>query len=291
MLFTKKPDEEPTHHQATSPQPIVASAIQKPQAAHAVHTRSVIDPGLMITGTLEGDGELQIDGQVRGDIRCTHLTVGSAATVDGNITADEVVVRGKVTGVIGGNRVMLMDSAHVESEIIHRRLAVEEGAHFEGLARFNEQPIERARSRTQEKVVQEAESAARHEEEAASGRASVRAEQAAQRAPAARREEQAAIARANGGHPPEAEATSATAQGHGDAISSDVVMASPPAVGPTRQTPARSARARAKAMDPETTPSASTANDEIAIGEPVAAQPSVKAAGAEHDRLRARLRT
>ena len=58
-------------------------------------------------------------------------------------------MRGKVTGIIGGNRVMLMDSAHVESEIFHKRLSVEEGAHFEGEARFNEQPIEKARSRPQ----------------------------------------------------------------------------------------------------------------------------------------------
>jgi cytoskeletal protein CcmA (bactofilin family) len=276
MLFTKKPDEEPIHNQATSPQPITASASHKPQAAHAVHTRSVIDPGLMITGTLEGDGELQIDGQVRGDIRCTHLTVGSAAMVDGNITADEVVVRGKVTGIIGGNRVMLMDSAHVESEIFHRRLSVEEGAHFEGQARFNEQPIERARSRPQEKSAPEAEAARR-------------SDQAAQRAPAARREEQA-TARANG-YSPEAEAPSVPAQGHAEAELSEIAMASPPSAAPTRQTPARSARARAKAAEPESTPSSSAMGDDIAIGEPVAQQPSVKAAGPDHDRLRARLRT
>ncbi len=177
MLFTKKPDDEFAHDKAANSKSIAANASPK---ARVAQTRSVIDPGLLITGTLEGDGELQIDGQVRGDIRCTHLTVGSAAMVSGNITADEVVVRGKVTGIIGGNRVMLMDSAHVESEIFHKRLSVEEGAHFEGEARFNEQPIEKARSRPQEKSATEAEAAARREEEAAR-RAGGRAEPTTQR--------------------------------------------------------------------------------------------------------------
>ena len=92
MLFTKKPEEESAHD-------LPANSRSAPGAGHKPHlskTRSVIDPGLLITGTLEGDGELQIDGHVRGDIRCTHLTVGSAATVDGNITADEVVVAARV---------------------------------------------------------------------------------------------------------------------------------------------------------------------------------------------------
>jgi cytoskeletal protein CcmA (bactofilin family) len=113
----------------------------KPRKAQA---RSVIDAGLIIVGTLEGDGELQIDGEVRGDIHCTHLTVGNGATVEGRIAADEVVVRGKVKGVIGGNRVILADGAHVESDIYHKKLAIEEGAHFEGAARFDERPLEKA---------------------------------------------------------------------------------------------------------------------------------------------------
>ena len=41
-------------------------------------------------------------------------------------------MRGKVTGVIRANRVILQDTARVESEIFHKRLAIEEGAVFEG---------------------------------------------------------------------------------------------------------------------------------------------------------------
>ena len=95
----------------------------------------------MITGNLQSEGEVQVDGQIHGDIRCAHLTVGRDALVDGNITAEEVVVRGKVTGVIRANRVILQDSAHVESEIFHKKLSIEEGACFEGTSRRREDPL------------------------------------------------------------------------------------------------------------------------------------------------------
>ena len=131
MLFNKKNDEDPT--------PNVPAKHRRPGETP---TRSVIDPWLQITGNLEGDGELQIDGHIRGDIRCAQLLVGKAATVDGNITADEVVVRGKVNGVIRGNRVTLQNGAHVQSEIFHRRLSIEEGALFEGAIRMRENPMD-----------------------------------------------------------------------------------------------------------------------------------------------------
>jgi cytoskeletal protein CcmA (bactofilin family) len=108
---------------------------------NGVPTRSVIDAWLLITGNLQSDGEVQVDGQIHGDIRCAHLTVGKDAHVAGNITAEEVVVRGKVTGAIRANRVILQDTAQVESEIVHKKLSIEEGATFEGSSRRCEDPL------------------------------------------------------------------------------------------------------------------------------------------------------
>jgi len=109
--------------------------------SNGVPTRSVIDAWLQITGNLHSEGEVLVDGQVHGDIRCAHLTVGRDAHVAGNITAEEVVVRGKVTGLIRANRVILQDTAQVDSEIVHKKLSIEEGAVFEGSARRCEDPL------------------------------------------------------------------------------------------------------------------------------------------------------
>ena len=103
-------------------------------------TRALIDACLKINGDLETEGEVQVDGTINGNIRCAHLTVGSGATIIGDITADEVVVRGTVTGVIRGNRVILQDGAHVESEIFQNRLTIDEGACFKGMIRDQDEP-------------------------------------------------------------------------------------------------------------------------------------------------------
>ena len=54
--------------------------------------------------------------------------------IDGSITAQEVVIRGRVAGTIRAARVILQHSARVDSEIYHTLLSIEEGAIFEGQA-------------------------------------------------------------------------------------------------------------------------------------------------------------
>jgi cytoskeletal protein CcmA (bactofilin family) len=147
MLFNKKTVGEliadlsaikrPSLGAGSASEPTITAA----RNSNGVLTRSVIDAWLQITGDLQSEGEVLVEGQVHGDIRCAHLTVGRDAHVAGNITAEEVVVRGKVTGLIRAKRVILQDTAQVDSEIVHKRLSIEEGATFEGRARRCEDPM------------------------------------------------------------------------------------------------------------------------------------------------------
>jgi cytoskeletal protein CcmA (bactofilin family) len=149
MLFNKKQDTDSressystnaqdTHEPAISSPPLSQSFGQRKQASPP---RSVIDPWLTITGDLQSEGDVQVDGQIHGDIRCTQLTVSKDAKIEGNIAADEVVVRGMVKGIIRANRVLLQDTAYVESEIFHKSLAIEQGATFDGQSRNSEEPL------------------------------------------------------------------------------------------------------------------------------------------------------
>jgi cytoskeletal protein CcmA (bactofilin family) len=136
MLFNGSHDPLPStpNGLATDREP----ALRKPNSAPA---RSVIDAWLMITGNLQSEGDIQVEGQVNGDIRCSHLVVAKEATINGTIVADEVVVRGRVKGKIHANRVTLQDTAFVESDIVHQTLTVEQGACFEGRARRSDDPL------------------------------------------------------------------------------------------------------------------------------------------------------
>ena len=107
-------------------------------------------PCLVITGNLESERDVQVDGELNGDIRCSQLIVSRDATINGNIVADEVVVRGKVKGVIRADQVMLQDTAQVDSEIFHKSLIIEQGACFDGESRRIDEPASAAAPRESE---------------------------------------------------------------------------------------------------------------------------------------------
>jgi cytoskeletal protein CcmA (bactofilin family) len=141
MLFNNKNAEDHMRdsaslNKAARPSSATSLAVNQPSSP----TRSIIDACLVITGNLQSEREVQVDGEVHGDVHCSQLMVGKDGTINGNILAEAVVVRGKVKGVIRADRVMLQDTAHVESEIFHKSLVIEEGASFDGQSRRTEQP-------------------------------------------------------------------------------------------------------------------------------------------------------
>jgi cytoskeletal protein CcmA (bactofilin family) len=101
---------------------------------------SIIGLALSIKGNLESKGEVQIDGDVEGDVRAQRILVGKHARIAGNLLAEDVVVHGAVAGSIRGRKVSLQSDSHVEGDIYHRSLAIEQGAYFEGKSRRVEDP-------------------------------------------------------------------------------------------------------------------------------------------------------
>jgi cytoskeletal protein CcmA (bactofilin family) len=106
----------------------------KPQA-------SIISSDLTINGNIKTTGDIQVEGNVEGDIRAHLLTVGEGATIKGEVVADDVVVNGRVVGRVRGLKVRLTSSARVEGDIIHKTIAIESGAHFEGSVKRQDDPL------------------------------------------------------------------------------------------------------------------------------------------------------
>ena len=102
---------------------------------------STIGEDLSITGNVTSKGELQVDGEIQGDIHCGSLLLGDKSQVIGGLIAEDIVVRGRVVGSIRGLRVTLQSQAHVEGDIFHQSLAIEQGAYFEGKSRRSDDPM------------------------------------------------------------------------------------------------------------------------------------------------------
>ena len=123
-----------------------ASASQAaPQPGLEAHPReriapSVIGRDLTILGNLVSKGEVQVEGEVQGEIQGATIVIGEHARITGGIVADEVVVRGQMMGSIRGKKVVLQTACRVEGDIYHQSLAIEHGAYFEGKSRRCEDP-------------------------------------------------------------------------------------------------------------------------------------------------------
>ena len=96
---------------------------------------SLISADLKVVGNLDSDGDLQIDGQVKGDIKSHSVTVGEGAIVTGSITADTLRISGSVDGTINGTTVTIAKSGKVKGDIVHQTLSIEAGATIEGQIR------------------------------------------------------------------------------------------------------------------------------------------------------------
>ena len=102
---------------------------------------SIISEDLTIKGIVTSKGEIQVDGEIEGDIRCGSLLLGDKCKVTGSVAAEDVVVRGHIVGSVRGLRVTLQAQSNVEGDIFHQSLAIEQGAYFEGKSRHSDNPL------------------------------------------------------------------------------------------------------------------------------------------------------
>lgn len=102
---------------------------------------SILSGDLVINGTVTAEGEIQLDGQIDGDVSAGALIVGEKASVKGEVVAESVTIRGRVLGSVRGRQVQLASTARIEGDIIHSALSVESGAFFEGHCRHTSDPL------------------------------------------------------------------------------------------------------------------------------------------------------
>jgi cytoskeletal protein CcmA (bactofilin family) len=97
--------------------------------------QATIGRSLVIKGEVSGAESLYIDGRIEGKISLpeNRVTIGRNGSVQGNITAREVVVMGKVTGNIDcSDRVDIRSEGVVNGDVSTIRISVEDGAVLKG---------------------------------------------------------------------------------------------------------------------------------------------------------------
>jgi cytoskeletal protein CcmA (bactofilin family) len=95
-------------------------------------TFSFIGPEVVVTGDIDTDGQIHVDGKVVGDVRCGSLSQGESGSIAGNITAGEAKLAGLIDGAVSAGTLLLEPSARVTGDVLYETLTVSTGAQVDG---------------------------------------------------------------------------------------------------------------------------------------------------------------
>ena len=131
-MFSKQPTKTASGRPEPKLDSPAATPPESPATRKSPKVASLVAENMTIEGGVSGEGELHIDGVVRGDIRVSKLTIGDTGHVEGSIYAEAVEARGRVIGAITAKQVRLYGTSYVDGDITHEQLAMETGAFFQG---------------------------------------------------------------------------------------------------------------------------------------------------------------
>jgi cytoskeletal protein CcmA (bactofilin family) len=142
--------EAPARGNAAEAAAVTSSSSSKSDASLPVSSKAAacISQGIRIKGEVSGSEDLFVDGYVEGKLNLTDtcsVTIGPHGEVKADISAREVIVRGRVDGkIFGREKIELWSTANIAGDLRTERLTIEDGAVLRGRVEIETgRPIER----------------------------------------------------------------------------------------------------------------------------------------------------
>jgi len=106
---------------------------------------NLISQGTKINGDIVSDGDIRIDGYLRGNITTKgRLVIGGTGSIEGEIVCSNIEISGNFKGKITASDLLTMkSSAVVTGDIIISKLGVEPGCIFTGTCQMGSAPEKR----------------------------------------------------------------------------------------------------------------------------------------------------
>ncbi|MEX0636406.1 MAG: polymer-forming cytoskeletal protein [Ferruginibacter sp.] len=103
-------------------------------AKQASSPATIIGVGHFITGNIESQGHLRIDGNIKGNIHCkAKVLIGPAGQVEGSIDCQEADISGTVIGNVNSKGLLsLKGNASISGDIHTSKLMIEPTVSFNG---------------------------------------------------------------------------------------------------------------------------------------------------------------
>lgn len=93
---------------------------------------SLIGADVTIRGDLEATVDLHVDGRVEGDIVCAALVQGPDSRIAGRVTAQSARIAGTVEGSITADELVVEASARITGDIHYATISIAAGAQVAG---------------------------------------------------------------------------------------------------------------------------------------------------------------
>ena len=105
-----------------------------PATAKPGVAQNLIGKGTVIDGNVNAEGDLCVEGTVRGDVSTkTSLILRPTAVIEGNIIAQHAEIAGRVNGTVQALGLLTIKSSGViDGDVITKNLNVESGSTFNG---------------------------------------------------------------------------------------------------------------------------------------------------------------
>lgn len=100
----------------------------------ASHTSTLIGAGTTISGDIESNGDIRIDGTLKGNLRAkAKVIIGAGGMVEGDIEGQQADIMGHVTGKIKVQDLLYLHGSSVlNGDIYAGKLQIEPTAAFNG---------------------------------------------------------------------------------------------------------------------------------------------------------------
>jgi cytoskeletal protein CcmA (bactofilin family) len=96
---------------------------------------SILSSDMKIEGDVVSEGDLHVNGSIKGDVVARRLTLGEGGSITGSVEVEVAVIAGNLAGRLTATSATLASTARVVADITHVSLLIEEGAVFEGFSR------------------------------------------------------------------------------------------------------------------------------------------------------------
>ena len=109
-------------------------AKQKSNYSGSGELSTILGPDASFEGHLKSGASMRLDGKAKGEIESSEtVTIGLDGAVEGDVTARDIIVGGKIQGTLSASGKIVLESTSVlNGDLKTARLVIEEGAVFNG---------------------------------------------------------------------------------------------------------------------------------------------------------------